>query len=353
MNFQMSRDDVEKLLDLKVSRGRMTPERKIELMQEYDARVQMMNGQGDPNQMGYQSQMGYQNQQGFQGQQVYQGQQGYPNQQGYAAYNAGPQGVYNQPYNQGYDQSYQQQNLNQNVYGSAAAIPPGYRTQSILNGPQMIITFIFGIVLVVAAKMNIGWLTGAATGAIFAFVAAILLKYEMKKEKKHVAFPALFLIIGVILIMMSLFSLLANDGMKASVSAYSDVIMLAVFVLVGLGMIIVPLINRSRLKKVCTQPVQAKCIELLNPRHGNSFPRKRAPLYEFYYNGETRRLMNGVYSSKGYPQIGEVREIFIDPTYLDEYYDPKSSAANLIFTCILGTFFMGMGILCFVLIYFN
>ena len=45
LNFQMSRDDVERLLDMQVSAGRITPQLKEERLREYDMKVQQMNGQ--------------------------------------------------------------------------------------------------------------------------------------------------------------------------------------------------------------------------------------------------------------------------------------------------------------------
>ena len=44
-NFQMTRDDVEKLLDLQVRQGRITPQLKEERLREYDMKMAQMNRQ--------------------------------------------------------------------------------------------------------------------------------------------------------------------------------------------------------------------------------------------------------------------------------------------------------------------
>ena len=304
MNFQMSREDVEKLLDLKVSAGQMTPQRKAQLMQEYDARVSGTYQQGIQNQQ-------------FTSQQYTD--QGFPNQQ-----------------------------------GTAYANPPRIQTSGALGGRDIIIAFILGALIVIAAKLNLSWLVGVATGILFIYIPAILIFKEMKKEKKHLGIPIIFVICGVLMFAYGIFDLVGSNETKASFDDFGGKMVPFIMILVGIGMLVGHFINRNRLKKYCTQPVQATCVELIRPRSGhNTYPRRFTPLYEFYYNGEYKRLMNGTITSRGYPQAGEVREIYIDPVHLDEYYDPKMLNGILINVILLSTFFIGMGLLCVILLLMN
>ena len=136
MNLQMSRDDVERLLDLQVRAGRMTPEMKEEKMREYDMKVQ---------QAGMSGQQMYGQQAGMSGQQMYGQQAGMPGQQMYGQ-QAGMSGQ------QMYDQSYGM-NSNQTVMNGQPQndryprIKP--HAQGYLNGPEMIGILVLAVVLLI------------------------------------------------------------------------------------------------------------------------------------------------------------------------------------------------------------
>ncbi|SEP99870.1 hypothetical protein SAMN02910369_01007 [Lachnospiraceae bacterium NE2001] len=319
-NLQMTRDDVEKLLDLQVRQGRITPQLKEERLREYDMKMAQMNGipYGGMPEQSNQPQYGMPNPQ-MNGQQLY-------NQQ----YTVNGQPVSTQPVNNKY--------------------PRIGEPQGILKGPEMVAVLVIGVAIVVAAKMNLPWLLGILSGVLFGYIGIRLFIRENQIGKGHSAYSIISTLCGIVLTAWGLFNLLGSADAKAAFDSHNDLFLIITFIIVGLGMIIGSLVSSSKSKNKYTVPVQATCIELKTPRNGSGVPVKLSPVYEFYYNGETRRVFRSTYTSKHNPAAGEVREIFIDPEDLDGYYEPIRDKKNSAGLCVLGAFFVGMAILCFILL---
>ena len=278
MNFQMNRDDVENLLDLKVSQGRMTQERKEELLKQYDD--------------------------------------------------------------------------NQN--GSSDLKYPRIEPQGIMSVPEMIITLILAIMLCVAAMKDIKWLILVLAGVLFIFAPYSTLMDMLKKKKRN----GLYILViaelcGILMLSYGLFLKFGKASWISAVDSAGGTIACVLMIVVGLGMVIGNLIVKRGTVQRCTQPVQAKCVELVHQRNSSGF--RRTPLYEFYYGGENRTVQSGTYYrgliyKKGMPKIGETREILINAETLDEYYDPVMSGLTTVSLVILAAFFVAMGILGLVLV---
>lgn len=289
MKIEMNRDDVERLLDLQVRAGRLTPEMKEEKLREYDMMVQQRGG--------------------------------------------GPGGA---NYQQG-GANYQPEN---DRYPRIKPHPEGY-----LNGPEMIAFLVLAIVIIIAAKMNCGWLMELTMGIMFSYVSVRILTKDIKAGKGASYIPVIAGICGVGMLALGIFTLFGTEEMKVAFDSYSDIFLCSTMLIVGAGMIIGNIISRCSAKKKYTYAVQAKCIQLLSPRDGHNVPRRLSPVYEFYYNGKTHRVMNSSFSNRGNPRAGEVREIFINPENLDGYYDPKRSNAISIGIALIGCFFIVMTVL--------
>ncbi|MCR5227871.1 MAG: hypothetical protein K6E27_11715 [Eubacterium sp.] len=359
-NLKMTRDDVEKLLDLQVRAGRITPELKQERLLEYDRKVAEMKGEpyvGPDSQYG---QQGY----GMPDQQYGQGGYGIPNQPQYnqpeftGGYAPNEQAMNNQQaaYNQ--QNVYNQQNIingqavnfQSNPGMNSGKYPRVGQPQGLLTGPEMIGTVIAAIGIVVAAKMDLGWLLGILAGFIFAYIGIRVFLKEREVGRGHSLVGIIAPLCGFAMLAWGLFSLIGGEAAEEFFESHNDVILLSTFFVVGFGLTIGGFVSNNKAKNKYTVPVQATCIELISSPTDHSVPIKLTPVYEYFYNGETHRVSNGTYSNKGNPRAGEVREIFINPEDLYGYYDPIRSGKLAIGSCILGLFFVGMAVLVFFLL---
>lgn len=273
----MDKNDVEELLDLKVERGRMTPERKVEMLREYDARLREMQ------------------------------------------------------------------------QGGEKLIYPRIEKQGIMSVPEMIITVVLAIALCVAAKEDIKWLLLVLAGALFVIAPFSTILHMLKNNKRNGLYILVIAeVCGVLMLAYGLFLRLGKAEWISAIDSAGCTIACVSIIVVGIGIVIGNLIVKNGTIKRCTQPVQAKCVEIVKPRSRTGF--RRSPLYEYYFNGETRTIHNGVYYRglifrKGFPKIGESREIYINPETQDEYYDPVMSGLTTVSLVILAAFFVFMGIL--------
>ena len=300
----MNRNDVEKWLDLQVMAGRMSPELKEEKLREYDLKTQQIQAQ-----------------------------------QGGQSINS----QYNQ-YNNQFGGQYEQHDVRYN----ASPFEKPKAQSNYLSTPEMIIVLILAIAITVAALKDSGTLMLFLAGILFTYIGIRVIARDVKDKRSVSYVPVIAGICGIGMIALAGFQLMGTEEMKKTYESYTGTIACVSVIVVGIGIIIGNLISRSSAQKKYTQPVTAKCVQLLTPRNGSGVPVKLTPLYEFYYNGETRRIMNSFYSNRGNPRVGEEREIFINHE-LDGYYDPKRSKVNSIFLIILSLFFIFMGTLCLIL----
>ena len=97
--------------------------------------------------------------------------------------------------------------------------------------------------------------------------------------------------------------------------------------------------------KYCTEKVMGVCVDYkMSIASGSNRNMSRAPIYEFSYNGETHRIAENTFSNFANPQVGDEREIFIDPESLDEIYEPVRAAQLSKITCIIGIIFSAVAL---------
>ena len=321
--MQLSREQVEGLLDMQVMAGRMSPEVKEEKMREFDMKVQQMQG----------------------GQQMYAQQGGQQmNPQHVEQYGDG----YNNPYNDQFGGNNDQSggyNNPQSISLDNAKYPRVGQAQGILSGPEMIVIFSLAVVLVIQAMKGSGWSVCFLCGLLFTYISARVIVHAIQKRDSFILKYLLFLVCGIGMLVYGIFMRVGSQEAKAAFDSLNDVLAVGSIILVGAGMIVGSFVSKSINKKRFTHKLEAKCIELRSPRFDNTVPIKLSPVYEYYLNGEYKRVMNGVYSNKGYPEVGETREIYINPEIPDDYFEPIMSRSITIFLCILGTFFIAMGLL--------
>jgi len=133
--------------------------------------------------------------------------------------------------------------------------------------------------------------------------------------------------------------------------------------IIGLFIFINTLRGRARARKNCTVPVVARCVRISDGSEFNRDPDEPvdpdeaeelelekddtvAPVFEIDYSGQTIELEPKMYSNICNTQVGEVRNMYINPANPKEYYDPKAERSLAGIIELLGAFgFIVFGIL--------
>lgn len=133
-----------------------------------------------------------------------------------------------------------------------------------------------------------------------------------------------------------------------------------VFIAVGIAILISVALSGRKVHRECTERVTAHCVRITNEadvveravsigNEGNLNFGIKAPVFEILYNGQAIELKPHVYSNVCDTQVGEAREILIDPKNPQNYYDPKERRANFTLVTVipaLGLIVFGIMFLC-------
>ena len=112
----------------------------------------------------------------------------------------------------------------------------------------------------------------------------------------------------------------------------------AVFALIGFAILCANLVGRLRARKKCSTQVVAKCVRISNAseamvKEGEDVEEGdtllEAPVFEISYNGQTFELDPHTYTNVCKTQVGEIRNIYINPDDPKEYYDPKEDNMSM------------------------
>lgn len=165
-------------------------------------------------------------------------------------------------------------------------------------------------------------------------------------------FVPLFPVVGAVLTALPIIDVVQryNTGYTIFTKRFLIVIMSIAFTFAGLVMIIVPLIKQHVNKKIYTHPVMATCIfiktKLMHDKDGYSI--LYAPRWEYTVGKKTYEFQEREYSNISVPNIGEEREILINPDAPDQAYRVSPGAQAL---------FLVGGIMClamtYIMIYFE
>lgn len=127
------------------------------------------------------------------------------------------------------------------------------------------------------------------------------------------------------------------------------------FAIVGLFIFIKTLRGRARARRNCTVPVVARCVRISDGSEFNRDPDEPmdadeaqeheieqgdtvAPVFEIDYCGQTIELEPKMYSNICNTQVGEVRNMYVNPADPKEYYDPKAEKSLAGILELLGAF---------------
>lgn len=110
------------------------------------------------------------------------------------------------------------------------------------------------------------------------------------------------------------------------------------FAVVGLGVMIGAAYKIYCRNNYITQTVLAKIVDI--DSHSSNNTRVYAPVYEYYFNGQNYREKTNYYSNVRNYEIGDVREIRINPNMPEEI---DAGIKNLIGEIVFGAIFFAVG----------
>lgn len=143
----------------------------------------------------------------------------------------------------------------------------------------------------------------------------------------------LFPIVGAGAVIIPLVKEFSDFTISADITV---ILVLGVFMLIGLGFLIIPAAIYIHKKKTCV-PVMAVCKDLdVRYSRSKNGGRKKiyAPTWEYYFDGEFHTVRSNAYSNIDVPEIGGEYELYIDPNDPKKFYRP--SMKTLIFFIVFG-----------------
>lgn len=223
------------------------------------------------------------------------------------------------------------------TYYDDGSQPPSGKRMS-FGGILFLCVFLAGIVGAILFSRTEQMYAVACAGLCFAS-AGIFVLAANKKNQLPLSLLFVFVGLGMIIIPLLLRYQEAHPERKPIISEDLPIILVMIlFVIIGAFLIFSTIWNRVRQKRLCTEPVQVTCIDLKTRRSskGNTL---YAPVWEYYYSGRTYTKVSSSASNVGYPNIGETREYFIDPNDPENLYNP--SILSFVGMLLFGVFFGG------------
>ena len=203
-----------------------------------------------------------------------------------------------------------------------------YSPMDIIISVIFVIWFIASIgIMIFCGKTGRGGLVPAVLGQYF-LVFGIAGIISGIKNKKVNPITFVFPVVGLICIIATLILYFGAENTISFLDKNMPYILMSLFLVVGIVLVIVAVSKYFGRKKRCSYIVTAKCVELretVNDGHMLA-----CPVYEIYYDGQTIKLCDDVYSNNLDVRVGDEKEIMINPDKPTEYFAPEEMAASSI-----------------------
>lgn len=127
-------------------------------------------------------------------------------------------------------------------------------------------------------------------------------------------------------------------------------IFLCLFMIVGASVVLGAYFTSKRKHEICTYCVMANCVEVKSHYHKGS--RTYCPIYEIYFRDEMIQLCNNTYTNINRVEVGETREVYVNPDNPKEFFEPKEEKSTKIFMYVLGSAFVAISAFALVMVLF-
>lgn len=159
------------------------------------------------------------------------------------------------------------------------------------------------------------------------------------------AFP----LVGATVMTLSGAYMWGSEKIKSNIMLVLPFMGLAVFIIVGIVMIISTYIGHRGKLRSCSEIITAVCIGL-NERYSrsrNGTSMVYAPVYNYYYNGQEHTVEEKTYKLHGVPEVGSEVELHIKPEVPENFYCPD--VCDRLVSYMFGGVFVIMPAVCLVL----
>lgn len=198
---------------------------------------------------------------------------------------------------------------------------------------------IAGLLLTAKAGL-VGW-TLAIFGHYFIVIGIIAVAGEIKNGF-HQPIVCVFPLVGFAVFACALVFQYGNDMQREQLVAQIPNVACGVFFIVGVLLFSNLYAEKQRQKK-CTHMLQGLCVDV-KERVSNSSGRRatvvRCPVFEYVYNGKTYTRDNGFYTNMTAVQIGQYKDVYINPENPKQFYEPDSAKASGYTMAIIGVLFV-------------
>ena len=211
-------------------------------------------------------------------------------------------------------------------------------TGMILLSVVFVIWFIASIVaMIYFSQTNKGALVVTIFGQYF-LVFGLIAVISSLKSKKFQAFTLIFPVIGIGAMAGGCIFRFGTEELKKQAEAALPYLFLGLFFIIGVSLVLGTYLTSKRKHEVCNYCITATCVEVKS--HYDDGSRTYCPVYEVYFRHETMQICNNFYTNIHRVEVGETREIYLNPEDPNEFYEPKEELSTKRFTYILGGIFV-------------
>lgn len=192
----------------------------------------------------------------------------------------------------------------------------------------------------------------AIFGAVFFSVGMIAV---VKTKITWDTYPVLiFPAVGFLVLVVSVTEVLykKNTGETIFTTDNITILVTGFFFIIGLLMIVLPILKRRYLQRVCTEPIMARCVYLDSRRETTNGRTKilYAPKWEYSVDGAVYQHQENTYTNIKVPVVGEECELLMNPENPEQVYRKGDAASG--FILIMGICFMAFSAFVFYAVFF-
>lgn len=201
--------------------------------------------------------------------------------------------------------------------------------------------FVASIILMLyLSSHNQGALVVTVFGQYFLVFGTIAVISSIK-EKKFQPITLIFPLLGIGCMVAGFIFQFGSEAVIKQANELLPYLFLSLFVIIGAAMVIITFFSSKRKHEVCTYCITGTCVELKS-QYDDGY-RTYCPVYEVYFRGEMVQISNNFYSNMHRVEVGETREIYINPENPSEFFEPREEKSTRRFLYILGTLFVIVG----------
>ena len=202
-----------------------------------------------------------------------------------------------------------------------------------IGGILFIIWFISSIVLLlIMSEKNTNY-TVMIFGQYF-LVFGLIAFFKNKGTGRLISIP--FILIGLASVIIPYLMLNPEIlGIPINWESVIALLLILVFVIAGISLIVIPIINTKKLKEKCNVEIEATIIE--NKSKYNNGNILYCPIYEFTYNETKYNVTNNIYTNINVKPVDTIVKIKINPNNPEEFYNGNKF---LLICIIIGIIFL-------------